>query len=96
MHNNSSNGPRQSSIADFAPALFASTAKLRCVRRARLTAEGCQSAGGHAVGADLIVKKQNIPFSSVLSQYSSVTLLRLRGLRHSSAIVATRKIFDWD
>jgi len=36
-----------------------------------------------------------IPFSSAFSQHSSVTLLRLRGLRNSSAILATLKIVDW-
>jgi len=30
----------------------------------------------------------------IFSQYSSVTLLRLSGLRDSSAILATLKIFD--
>jgi len=37
---------------------------------------------------------KNIPFFTILPQHSSVTLLRLRKLRDSSAILATLKIFD--
>ena len=47
------------------------------------------------VSARLPSTSENIPFSSVFSQHSSVTLLRLRGLRNSSAILATLHFFDW-
>jgi len=38
---------------------------------------------------------KNISFSTIISWFCTVTLLRLCGLRNSSAILATLKSFDW-
>jgi len=43
----------------------------------------------------VIFLSKNISFSTIISWFCIVTLLRLCGLRNSSAILATLKNFDW-
>ena len=65
----------------------------RCIHRSSAT--HCRLTSNHPRLCPSSVNVLKHSFSPVSSQHSSVTLLRLRGLRNSSAIVATLKISDW-